>query len=254
MFIVVFFYVMQRHIIYFPLSYFPSPAEAGVPQMRIVTLHTADGLALKAWYHPPIHSRLPTLIYVHGNAGHIGHRAMMVKPFLEEGYGVLLLTYRGYSGNPGKPTEQGLYQDARAALDFVHQHTIPNHCIVLYGNSIGTAVAIQMATEYPIGAMILQAPFPSLADVGQVHYPFLPIKPLLKDKFDSIKKVEKLKAPVLVIHGESDWIIPPKLSRQLFNSLPEPKQAKYTPDKGHNDLYEPAHVIQFIQEYVQCND
>jgi fermentation-respiration switch protein FrsA (DUF1100 family) len=248
--IVLLFYFLQRHLIYFPSAEQGlSPALAGVSEMDIVLLHTADGLTLKAWYYS---SPSPTtLVYFHGNAGHIGNRAQLVKPFLRAGYGVLLVTYRGYSGNPGKPSEEGLYQDGRAAMEFLIQNNIPSKNIVLYGESIGTAVAIQMATEYSVGAVVLHAPFPSLADVGQFHYPFIPVKWLIKDRFSSLKNAKKVHAPVLILHGANDIIVPPLFGQQVFKALSEPKRIEYLPHVGHNDLYEPARVIHFIQYALQ---
>ncbi|MGA8165303.1 MAG: alpha/beta hydrolase [Waddliaceae bacterium] len=250
--IVVFFYFFQRSMIYLPDQYFPSPEAAGVPQMNVASLPTQDGLVLHAWYRAPSEPRLPTLVYFHGNAGSIADRAMIVKPFLDEGYGVLLMTYRGYSGNPGKPDEQGLYQDARAAMNFLHEKGVQDRCIVLYGNSIGAAVAVQIAAEYPVALVILQAPFTSLADVGKTHYPFFPVKWLVKDQFDSIAKAGNIAAPVLIIHGENDTIIPPALSHQLFLAFSEPKQIIAISNRGHNDLNEPGLIMQFIREHVNC--
>ena len=244
------FYCLQRSLIYFPSSYAaPTPQAAGVGQMQMVSLHTDDGLTLNAWYHPPKEPYKPTIVYFHGNAGHIGNRAIIIMPFLTKGYGVLLVTYRGYSGNPGKPSEKGFYQDARAALQFLKAKGVPLSSLVLYGESIGTAVAIQMATEYHIGALVLQAPFTSLTDIGQYHYPIFPIRWMLKDTFTCLEKAKNVHVPVLILHGENDNIIPPSMSRPLFEAFPGPKKALYIPNRGHNDLYEPLQVIQFIESH-----
>ena len=160
---------------------------------------------------------------------------------------------RGYSGNPGKPSEQGLYQDARSALNYLHAEHVPGPCIVLYGESIGAAVAIQMATEFRIGALILQAPSTSLPAIGQFHYPFLPVKWFLKDKYDSIAKTYLIQVPSLVLIGEKDDIVPSKLSIQLYQALPAPKQNGDLSNIGHNDLFEPDHAIHFIKKYVHCD-
>lgn len=246
-------YIFQRHLIYFPSSeVVASPTDAGVPEMRVIELHTRDGVTIKAWYRPPLYPHMPTLLYLHGNAGNISNRAMLVKPYLKEGFGVLLLTYRGYSGNPGTPSEEGLYQDARSAIGFLKQENVPEKCLVLMGESIGGAVAIQMATEYFVGAIILQAPFTSLVAVGQFHYPFLPIKFFLKDRYESLEKIKNIHVPVLIIHGKRDGIIPPAFSRQLFEVMNPPKQMEFIPFAGHNDLFEPALIIQFIKAWVSC--
>jgi len=181
--VLIFLYVVQRHMTYFPDRSIYSPAEAGVPEMDVIELSTNDGLEIKAWYRPPTEPNLPTIVYFHGNAGNIAHRGFIVRPFLRLGYGVLLLTYRGYSGNPGSPSEEGLYNDARAAMDFLGDRGVSEKCTVLYGNSIGGAVAIQMATEYRVGAIVMQAPFSTLADVAQIHYAFfLPFSGLIKEQ------------------------------------------------------------------------
>ena len=245
--VVLLIYALQRKLIYFPSNYCPTPSQARVGQMQVVSLHTADGLTLHAWYCPA--SNKPTIVYFHGNAGHIGDRAILVAPYLTHGYGVLLVTYRGYSQNPGKPTETGLYKDARAALDFLEKQGVTY--TVLFGESIGTAVAIQMATERPISALILQSPFSSLTAVGQYHYPYLPVRWILKDIFASVDKAKNIHVPVLVIHGQNDSIIPPALGYRLVDAFPGSKKVVYVPNRGHNDLYEPALVIQFLNSLVQ---
>jgi fermentation-respiration switch protein FrsA (DUF1100 family) len=246
-----FLYWNQRHFIYFPSHYSPTPASAGVSEMQVVTLKAEDHLELKAWYRPPVQPQLPTLVYFHGNAGNIGHRGLIIQPFLKEGYGVLLVTYRGYSGNPGQPSEEGFYQDARAAMQFLQQQNISNQSIVLYGESIGSAVAMQIATEYDVGAMILQAPFTSLGDMGQFHYSFFPVKWLLKDQYNSLQKAKQVHAPILVLYGKNDEIVPPRFSVQLFEALPEPKEIQAIPDIGHNDPFDANFTINFIQKHVK---
>lgn len=244
-------YFFQRRLIYFPSQKAPLPAYAGVPEMEVINLHTADGLTLKAWYRPHLMSHSATLVYFHGNAGHIGLRAPLVKPYLDAGFGVLLLTYRGYSGNPGNPDEEGLYRDGRAALEFLKQQGVPENSLVLVGESIGCAVAIELATKYNVGALVLQAPFTSLRAVGAYHYPLImPVSFFIKDKYDSLHKADKIHAPVLIIHGNKDKIIPPIFSERLFDALPEPKQAIYVPNRGHNNLLEPNVVIDFIERMV----
>lgn len=236
----------------FPHHFSSSPASAGVPEMQVVTLETADGLILKAWYCPPTQPQFPTIVYFHGNAGNIGLRGPIIKPFLEEGYGVLLVTYRGYSGNPGEPNEAGLYQDGRAAIGFLQRRHVPEACIVLYGESIGTGVAVQLATEYRVGALILQSPFTSLGDVGQLHYPFFPVKWMIKDYFNSLEKAKQIHSPTLVLYGNRDDTIPTQLSIQLYEALPAPKHLEPLADIGHNDRFDSQFTIKFIKEYVKC--
>lgn len=223
---------LQDSLLYFPDTSRPEPARFGVPDMAPVELRTADGLALNAWYKPGD----PTLVLLHGNGGHIGHRGLKVRPWLDAGAGVLLLEWRGYGGNPGKPGEAGFLADGRAALAFVAAQGVPAARTVLYGESLGTGIAVMLAAEQSVGALILEAPYTSVVDVGASHYWFLPVRLLARDAFDARGVAPRIKAPVLVIHGEADMVIPVRFGRALFEVLPEPKQARFIPGAGHNDL------------------
>lgn len=241
-------YLNQRWFIYFPSSLQMSPSQAGVPEMQIVTLQTEDGLNLQAWYRESKAPNIPTIIFFHGNAGSIGNRGFIVKPFLNAGFGVLLLTYRGYSGNPGSPSEEGLYKDARAALKFLLNKKVPEKSIVLYGESIGGALAIKMGTEYHPGALILQSPFTSLGEIGQYHYPIFPLKWMIKDKFNSLLIAPQIKSPTLILYAKNDDIVPSEFSLELFNAIESPKQLVEFPQLGHNDFFDPDVAIDFIKK------
>ncbi|MEO5372908.1 MAG: alpha/beta hydrolase [Alphaproteobacteria bacterium] len=212
--------------------------------MSEVQLVTADGLGLRAWWRPPGNG-LTTIVYFHGNGGNIGHRGHRVRPLLDLGLGVLLVEYRGYGGNPGEPTEEGLYADGRAALSFLADAGVPPDHWVLYGESLGTGVAVRMAFERaavtpprPIRGVILEAPFDSLAAVASAHYPFLPVGLLLKDRYDSLARIGAIRVPLLVVHGEADTVVPIAHGRRLFAAAATPKQAVWLPDVGHNDVFE----------------
>ncbi len=228
----------QRRLLYFPSAERPDPAASGVAEMAEVSLATEDGHALLAWHRPPADPALPTLVYFHGNAGHIGMRADKVRPYLDAGMGVLLTTWRGYSGNPGDPSEQGLYRDGRAALTFLAAAGAPAERIVLYGESLGTGVAVHLARERAPAAVVLEAPYSSIADVAQARFPLLPVKSLILDRFDSMNKIAALAAPVLIVHGARDWTIPIRFGERLFAAAAEPKKLHVYPDAGHNDLYD----------------
>jgi fermentation-respiration switch protein FrsA (DUF1100 family) len=156
--------------------------------------------------------------------------------FAQEGLGVLLLEYRGYGGNPGAPTEAGLYADADAALDFLSQDGIPASRLVIYGESLGSGVAVHMAAERELAALILEAPFTRLADAASYHYSFVPVSVLLRDRFDSLSAIGKIRAPILILHGERDRVIPVRFGRALLAAAPEPKEGWFSPDAGHEDL------------------
>ncbi len=239
--------------------YYPDPAApdtelAGVPQMSPVRVDTADGLTLLAWYRPATAKDRPTLVYFHGNAGHIGHRGAKVRPYLDAGFGVLLLAWRGYGGNPGSPSEEGLYHDGRAALDFLSRAGVPPSRIALYGESLGAGIAVQMATERPVGAVVLEAPFTSTADIAAHHYWYLPARYLVRDRFDSKAKIGRIGAPLLIVHGERDRIVPVDLARALFAAAIEPKEARFEAAAGHNDLYDfgaAPTVIDFLDRTIK---
>jgi uncharacterized protein len=229
---------LDRALLYFPDRLRPALGAVGVPAAREVRLATADGLDLLAWYLPPAEPGRPVLAYFHGNGGHIGYRAERLRRFARAGLGVLFLEYRGYGGNPGKPSEAGLYADARAGLDFLAAEGVAPDRLVLYGESLGGGVAVEMATEREIAALVLEAPFTSVAAVGRHHYPFLPVDLVLRDRFNSAAKIGAVRAPLLVLHGERDTIVPPEFGRALFAAAPEPKEAWFAPEGGHNDLRE----------------
>ena len=242
-------YLRQRKMIYFPDAALPEPAAAGVPEMAPVTLRTTDGLELVAWY-APARDEAPVVVYFHGNAGNIGGRGGKARPYLDAGFGVLLVAYRGFSGNPGEPSEAGFYHDARAALSFLDGEGVPAERIVVYGESLGSGVAVQMASERRFGAVVLEAPFTSIVDVAAAHYWYIPARYLVRDRFDSVAKIKDIGAPVLIVHGERDRIVPTRFGRALFDAAVEPKEGLFPADAGHNDLYDygvAEAVIEFLK-------
>ena len=228
-------YVFQRHLLYFPDR--TRPQLAGLAQLgvREVTLTTADGLSLLSWYLPP-HDGRPVIVYFHGNGGHIGYRTERLQRFARDGFGVLLVEYRGYGGNPGTPSETGLYADGRAAIDFVERERGAAGRPVLYGESLGSGVAARLAAEQVVAALILEAPPTSIAEVAQYHYPFVPAARLVRDRFDSLSIIAKVKAPILVLHGDRDRVVPPRFGHALFDAAPEPKEGWFPAEAGHEDL------------------
>ena len=227
-------YVFQRGLMYFPDRARTPPATAGLPQAEEVTLTSADGESLIAWYIPPQDSK-PLVIYFHGNGGALNLRADRFGWLTADGFGLLGLSYRGYGGSSGKPSETGFLLDASAAYDFAAAR-FPARRIILWGESLGTAVAIALAAERPIGGLILDAPFTSAADIGASAYPFVPVRWFIKDSFHSDERIGRVKAPLLVLHGELDRIIPIRFGERLFTLANEPKQMVRLPSGGHVDL------------------
>ncbi len=243
----------QRSLLYFPDQNLPAPQAVGATGFAAVRLTTTDGLDLTSWYLPPRSEENPVIVLFHGNAGNIAHRLFKAVPLASSGYGILLLEYRGYGGNPGSPTEEGLYHDGRAAIAFLRANGVFENRIVLYGESLGSGVAVQMATEITAGALILEAPYTSIPEVAGKHYPILPTEWLTKDKFRNKDKITDLNEPLLIVHGAKDDIIPVQMGRQLYALAPTPKKSFWVLGAGHNDVFGPEvadEVLMFIDKYV----
>ncbi|MGP9821540.1 alpha/beta hydrolase [Salinarimonas sp. NSM] len=229
-------YLWQR-----PLQY-PAPqgvataAEAGAEGFADVVLETADGQRLTAYFRPPEAGRA-LVVYFHGNAGSIRQRAPRAAALAEGGRGVLITSYRGYSGSTGSPTEEGLIADGRAALAFARAHA-PAERIVLYGESLGTGVAVALAAEADVGAVVLDAPFTSAADVARMRYPFVPIGLLMHDQFDSAARIGAVDEPLLVMHGTADPVTPFAQGRALYEAARAPKRFVGFEGEGHVRLLE----------------
>ena len=228
--------LMQARLMYFPDPAKFVPNEWALKELQPLPVTTEDGLALMSWYRPPRKPDKFTVVFFQGNAGHLGYRNYKVRPWLDAGYGVLLVGYRGF-GNPGSPSEEGLYQDARAAIDALRAKGTPDRAFIFYGESMGTGVAVQMATEYDASGLVLESPYTSVPDVGADRYPMVPVRWLLTNKYDSLAKIKDVHMPLLLLHGELDQVVPVKFGKQLFAAANEPKQAEFIPDAGHNDVY-----------------
>lgn len=227
-------YVFQRGLQYFPETVRTPPAQAGFPEAEEVILETTDGERLVAWHHPPQAGR-PVVVYFHGNAGSLRLRADRFRRIVAGGNGLVGLSYRGYGGSTGTPGEEGMHLDAQAAWDFAaERHGAAR--IVLFGESMGTGVAVPLAAQRPVAGLILDAPFTSAVDIGAAAYPFVPVRLLMKDQFRSDLAAPKVTAPVLVLHGERDSVVPIAYGERLFALFTAPKEMVRFPDGGHVNL------------------
>jgi fermentation-respiration switch protein FrsA (DUF1100 family) len=230
-------WLFQRRLIYFPVDEPMPPAADLLRGAEELTLHTVDGLELGAWFVPAA-TRRPraTVLVFNGNAGNRTFRAPLAAALSGQGFNVMLFDYRGYGGNPGRPSERGLLADARAAREaLVARDDVNAERVVLFGESLGAAVALASAVERPPAALVLRSPFTSLTDVGRAHYPFLPVRWLLADRYPSIERVAGLTCPLLVIAGDRDRIVPTEQSRALYESAPGRDKRFLLLDGGHND-------------------
>ncbi|WP_447009273.1 alpha/beta hydrolase [Saccharothrix hoggarensis] len=211
-------FAFQRKLVFLPSGGPVGDASAVLPGGRDVTLVTVDGLRLTAW-HFAVPSARAAVLVAPGNAGNRALRAPLARALTARGLSVLLLDYRGYGGNPGDPTEAGLALDVRAAREFlVRDAAVPPDRLVYFGESLGSAVVAELAVEHPPAALVLRSPFVDLAAVGRVHYPFLPVRWLLLDEFATAAHVARVRAPVTVVHGTSDTIVPPDQSRAVASA------------------------------------
>ena len=247
-------FVAQRHMMYHPGDDLPDLTLSQIAGFEEVVLTTDDGLDLMAWYLPASDGH-QTFVVTHGNAGHIGHRTGKLAELAEAGYGLLLVEYRGFGGNPGKPTEEGLYLDADAGFTYLAERGVAPEEVIAYGESLGTAVAVEMAVRHPVAAVVLEAPFTSIADVAATHYWYVPMaRWLVLDRYDSEDRIGRIDAPLLILHGDDDGVVPAKLGRELFDAAAEPKTYWQAPNGNHNDLYDHGAamaVIDFLGTHVK---
>jgi len=248
----------QRSFLYFPDESTPDLDAAGVADLEVVRLQSEPGLETEHWYRPAVADDGPVLVVFHGNAGHIGHRVPKYRPLLDAGFGIFFAEYRGYGGNPGKPDEAGLTADAQAVMEYLAGRGVAGDRLILYGESLGGGPAVKMAVDHEVAGLVLESPFTSIGDVAQSHYWYLPARWLVLDKWDNAGRIAGLRAPLLLIHGESDRVVPTKFGRALFELAPEPKQALFVPGGDHNGLYGNPEVViavtAFVRDQVPAGD
>lgn len=226
----------QRSFLYFPDTRPPDRAPlvaAGLAPLPVI----AGELELTAWFKPPNSANGLTVVLFQGNGGHLGHRLFVVAPLLREGYGVVLAAYPGYGGNPGQPTETTLYAAGSGTLASLAAQGIAADRVVLWGESLGGGIATRLAVERRVAGVILQAPFTSVADRAQELYPIMPARLLTLDRFEILSRIATIDAPLLIIHGEEDRVVPAEHGRRVLAAAREPKHGVFIPQADHNDLY-----------------
>lgn len=227
--------VFQRDIIYHPGNTMPAPDQVGVPEMVPVPVRTLDGMVVTGWYAPPRRAGRSTIVYCHGNARTLAHRAHKARRLLDAGYGVFLVGYRGYGGNPGRPSENGLYADARAVVGWLLGRGTSPTRLVLYGESLGTGIATQLATEIEdLRGVVLEAPFTRMPDLAPAF--LAPV--VFADQYDSLSKMRAVTAPLLIIHGEDDGVVPVAQGRRLLQAAHAEAEGVFLAGAGHNNVWE----------------
>jgi hypothetical protein len=222
------------------MLYHPDPRliapEGARSKVQVERLTTQDGQRLVAWYVPPTPGR-PTLLYFGGNGDSLSGDTVRLRQIVAEGVGVLDVGYRGYSGSSGQPTEAGLHLDAEAAYAWLAARTAPAD-MVIAGHSLGTGVAVRLAAEHPARALVLESPFTSTVAVAERMLPWAPVRALMWDRFESDRWIGKVRAPVLIVHGDADQTIPFAQGQRLFTLANQPKTFVRIPGGGHDDLPE----------------
>jgi fermentation-respiration switch protein FrsA (DUF1100 family) len=227
-------FIFQRRLMYFPDPERVLPASFNLAGVSERVIEGPGGERLIAWYAPPAPGQ-PTLLYFHGNAGNLASRSERVRRFVGRGYGVLFLSYRGYGGSSGRPSERANVADAKRAYATLIGDGIAPEDIVVYGESLGSGVAVQLAAEKAVGGLVLDAPYTSIVDVAALAYPYLPVRPFMLDRYESLRHLPRVTAPLLVLHGEEDQVIPVSMGKAVYAAANAPKEIVTFPRAGHSD-------------------
>jgi fermentation-respiration switch protein FrsA (DUF1100 family) len=231
---VAYLFVFQRDYVFDPGGTLASPAEKSLPQVEVVTIRTNDGTELTGWFVEASSGR-PTILYFHGNSGNISGRAKRFKQILDSGFGLLAVSYRGYPGSGGDPSEAALFSDALEIFDWLAARTTN---IVIFGESLGTSVATHVAEERPARALVLEAPFTAALDIAAKTYPWVPVSLLMRDPFLTRDMIVKIDEPLLIVQGTNDDVVPVEQGKRLFALAHEPKKLAIIDGGTHSDLWD----------------
>ena len=230
--IILFIYFYQRHLLY-------NPSENNYLNDKInfsykeIFIETDENIKLKSWFIEKDLKKFKTILLFHGNAGNLFNRVYKLNELNKLDLNILIISWRGFSGNEGKPTEKILYHDAEKAVKWLNNRGLDNKDIILYGESLGTGVATELASKNNFGGIILESPFTSMVDTAKIYYPYLPVNLLLKDRFDSKSKIKDIKTPILIMHGKMDNIVPQKMGLELFEKANNPKYSYFPEEDDH---------------------
>jgi pimeloyl-ACP methyl ester carboxylesterase len=246
--LVAFVYIQQRSLMFLPTTDRILPRDVGLSDVSEIALETDDGDELFSWYAKAADGN-PTILFFHGNGGSVPGRHGRFRQWMAEGFGLFMLGYPGYGGSGGSPSEDSFREASQLAYDYLKAQGVSANEIVVYGQSIGTGVAVQLASQNPAKALVLEAPMESALSVAKKHYPYLPVGLLLKDKFLSVDLIDKINMPLLIVHGDTDYIIGIENGQKLYASAAEPKAFFRVNGAGHNNLSQYP-ILEVIKEYV----
>ena len=241
-------YLFQRNLLYHPAENNYSGDKISV-SIEKVNIKTQDGINLLSWYHNKDSNLYKTILFLHGNAGSLENRIHKINHFKNIDINFLLLSWRGFSGNKGSPNEKGLYEDARSAVRWLNSKGITEENIIIYGESLGTAVAIEIAKNRKFAGVILESPFTSMVEAGKNKYPYLPVKLLLKDKYESNNKIKNVNSPILIMHGKADKLVPFFMGKKLYELANEPKFFYFSEYDDHMMEYN-ENLLKSLKDFV----
>jgi fermentation-respiration switch protein FrsA (DUF1100 family) len=230
-------YFGSRQFMYFPDPTRVAPEEAGLDDVEEVEIGATDGTMLVTWQAPAKEGK-PTILYFHGNAANAADRAARIATMRQDGFGVFYLNNRCYGGSGGRPTEENNVADAIAAYDYLVERGVSPEQIVVYGESLGSGQAVRLAAARPVAAIVLESPLTSTVDVARTMYFWLPLRLLITDQYNNERNIRSVTAPVLVLHGEQDEVIPVEMGRRVYRAANEPKKIELLPHGGHVDLFD----------------
>ena len=249
--VLVFIYFYQRNLLYHPSenNYQNDEVEFNYEEVYI---EVENEIKLKSWLINKDFNKFKTLLIFHGNAGDLSNRIYKLNELNKLEINILLISWRGFSGNKGSPTEKNLYKDAEAAINWLNKKNVNNNQIILYGESLGTGIAVEMAKKNNFNSIILESPFTSIENSAKIYYPYLPVKYLLKDRYDTISKIKMVESPIMIMHGEKDDVVPFSMGKELFEKANSPKQSYFTPDDDHMMEFNSSllkNIKDFIEKY-----
>ena len=230
--ILVSIYLLQRNLLYHPGENNYIGDQLLIP-IKKIKIKTQDNIKLISWYHNKNSNKYKTILFLHGNAGSLQNRIHKINHIKNIDVNLLIFAWRGFSGNDGIPTEKGLYKDAKGAVAWLKSEGINEKNIILYGESLGTGVAVEIAQNKNFAGIILESPFTSMIDIAKDKYPFLPVRLLLKDKYESESKIKNIKIPILIMHGKVDNIVPFYMGKKMYKLANEPKYSYFSENDDH---------------------
>ena len=246
--VLIYIYIFQRNLLYHPKenNYLDNQIDF---EYKEIFIPVNENIKLKSWIIEKDFKKNKTLIFFHGNAGNLNNRIYKINELYNLDINILLVSWRGFSGNKGKPTEKGLYEDAKSTILWVKKQGVNLEDIILYGESLGTGVATQMAFDFNVAGLILESPYTSMVDAAKLYYPYLPVSFLLKDRYETSKKIDKINIPILIMHGKQDDLVPIEMSYSLFNKI-KGKKYSYFPENDDLMMDYNNELIKNIENFI----